>query len=989
MESNNVDTAEIEDKEPFFHTSYDPNPNTFRFHSGTGNDIIGNENFTFNQPLNLNKPGIYQAITALTSGNMAYNKFNINSITNVLRNYNPTSTDRWYNDPALNLNWLLPVTALNHFCRDKKKNSERLTFSDPTGLSWSMANFIDENRIPEVSNFVSSDMATRCNYAVEDVPLINKISIFNIDDGAGNNEFNGPPEKLKNYNYYEIDPTLTNQYAVAVELWYPFAPAPPPIDSACYVGIYTNAEDVITSTNRPMSDSDTRRWFDWIYAETSNSVMQVLFESWGYTYEQTVGNAYLVNHPLWQIITEEQDMWFTTNMVNHPYWPESDTNGNFNIESSPIYQAFYPETFDIITTNETGVITNTYTYMTATNHWLTIAANGETNQFIYGELADDSDYTLMFWENTETGVITSNLLGAVIDENSQVISMDRNENIPISIEFDDSTQKQYIIYENVADGETYASEISSLVTSPDVDPPFFTPYKGVYYTTQEFQVEPLYIPDDLQQSLDFLFGLLPTNNINDLEEFLMLSPDEMLEEDWDNLFDSFALNPGINNTLLPQMEEPSLGNLKEKDRHPLYPDINEEIVEFDESRITGNEFEGYFWTVYPKQTFNFMQVVEKIVDGESEEATEVTTNYYELGDTIPGNSKPNTVWLRPAVTVRSYDPDQVSLGSEESGDPATEIDKIVDEALLTHNSDNYEVPVYGWTGVTNLYISEPRNNAYARNWRKYEAEEWETYHHTTNLNYGVSELPFIHFNGPLQSIGDIGHIYTAYTFNDSATSDTTSDILGEKQFVSVEGSSESEESLFNTDEAPFDTISFSMPSGASLIDLYTVKPNKPQRGLVQANTTLKPTLDVLLSNIPLGWTNVFDQTRPTLGSQNHEWAKLWCEALTNNNYNTGWRSFADMLPALSTNEMHSSGTVLDKSGLHTRHNYTEDVLRGIIDKVSFRQNVYVIILAAQTVAPGSSETHPNVLAEQRVAVTVIRDAYSGNWTISDWRKLTQ
>ena len=66
---------------------------------------------------------------------------------------------------------------------------------------------------------------------------------------------------------------------------------------------------------------------------------------------------------------------------------------------------------------------------------------------------------------------------------------------------------------------------------------------------------------------------------------------------------------------------------------------------------------------------------------------------------------------------------------------------------------------------------------------------------------------------------------------------------------------------------------------------------------------------------------------------------------------------------------------------------TEHGLRGIIDKVSFRQNVYVIILAAQTIAPGSSIKNPNVLAEQRVAVTVIRDAYSGNWTISDWRKL--
>jgi hypothetical protein len=109
--------------------------------------------------------------------------------------------------------------------------------------------------------------------------------------------------------------------------------------------------------------------------------------------------------------------------------------------------------------------------------------------------------------------------------------------------------------------------------------------------------------------------------------------------------------------------------------------------------------------------------------------------------------------------------------------------------------------------------------------------------------------------------------------------------------------------------------------------------------------------------------------------------------LTNNQVNIGWRSFADMLPILSTNEFHRSTDVLGSTVKPTeKHDYTEDVLRGVIDKVSFRQNIFVIVLAAQVVDPGTGR---NVLAEQRAAVTVIRDAYSGNWVISDWRKLTQ
>ena len=998
IESNNVDIAELENKEPFFHTSYDPNPNAFRFYSGSGPDILGNENFSYNQPLDLNKPGIYQAITALTSGNLAYNKFNINNITNILRNYNATSVERWYNDPALNLNWLLPVTALNLFCQNRYGSSENFTFSNPSGLSWSMANFIDENRIPEVSTFVNSDMATRVNYAVEDVPLINKVSIFKVmgpndqPDGVDLGPKEGPDGVDLDYGYYELDPVVSNHYAVAVELWYPFTPAPPPVDSACYVGIYTNEEDVITSTNRPMSQSDTRRWFDWIYAETSNSVMQVLFESWGASYEEAVGTAYLINNPLWEIITQDEELWFTTNMTSHPYWPEADTNGNFSIDSSPIYQALYPDTFDMVETNEsTGAIsTNTYTYTVATNHWLTIAVGGETNQFTYGEYYDDSEYTMLFWENVETEAVTSNLLGAVIAGSGEVISMALSENIPLGIEYDDETGTPYMVYENVESNETYVTDISSLLLAPVSDNPLFKAYKGVYYTTEEFQVEPLYIPDDLQQSLDFLIGMLPTNNIDELERFLMLSPDELLDEDWDNLFDNFALNPGINRTLLPQMEEPSLGNMNEDDGINLYPDVNSDVIDFDDSMLDKNNFQGYYWTIFPKQTVNFMKVEERLVEGGTEGQTVVTTNYYELGATIPGSSKRNTIWLRPAVTVRAYDPDQVVLGSEGDDSDLT-IDKIVDEALLTHGNDNNSVPVYGWTGVTNLYISEPRNNAYARNWHSF-METWETYSHTTNLNYGVKELPFIHLNGPLQSIGDLGHIYTPYTYNSSESSEsaaTGSSTL--KQFVANEGSSAGDDSSYLTEDAPFDTINFSMPSGASLVDFYTIRPDKPARGLVQANTTLKPTLDIVLSNIPIGWTNSVNPQVQTLNSADpsHKWSELWREALTNDVYNTGWRCFAEMLPDLSTNWMHSEETVLDTSELHSMHNYKEDVLRGIIDKVSFRQNVYVIILAAQAVAPASSETNPNVLSEQRVAVTVIRDAYSGNWTISDWRKLTQ
>ena len=401
---------------------------------------------------------------------------------------------------------------------------------------------------------------------------------------------------------------------------------------------------------------------------------------------------------------------------------------------------------------------------------------------------------------------------------------------------------------------------------------------------------------------------------------------------------------------------------------------------------------GYFWTIYPKKTCSFIKVDPIPVDDSSDsDGSETVTNYYALGQTIPGNDKPNTMWIRPVTTVKG-DNNMVVLEN-----PAAErkiTDRIVDEAVMVKKSGDTPDTVYGWRSVTNIFIPDPRNNAYAYQWDGFFST-WEAENTSIDRHDGVKELPFIHYNGPLQSIGDLGHIYTEYK-RWRIHEDNTLHVFEADGTAKDLEPTYSREKL-DTDEEPADTLGFSTLSGASLIDFFTIKPDKPERGLVQANTTITPTLDILLSDIMVGWTNGWsdsndtDETGKTWGKlpANNEWSDLWREALTNDQHNTGWRCFADMLPDLATNEIYNAKDISKPINPIDNHDYAEDVLRGIIDKVSFRQNVYVIILAAQTVAPGSSITHPNVLAEQRVAVTVIRDAYSGNWTISDWKKLTQ
>jgi len=988
LQTNSVDLQSR--SHPFFHTSYDPSPDTFRHLAGSASaDTLGREAFTLYKPIDLNRPNLFQAIGALSSGSLPYDKFNINSITNTLAQADSSAGDAWYNDPQFNLQWLMPTIVLSDLCRNKNSDSESLAFEKGSDLAWTIANFIDDNRIPEISNFTGSTLATRSKFAVEDTPLINKITIFNIFENE-----RGP--RSKDPDYYDVDSSLSNHYAVAVELWYPFAPNPPPLGSACYVGIYTNEADVITSTNRPATSRELQRWFDWNFADSDQTVMEILFKSWARAYAQEVGAEYLANHPLWEEITDQGELWFTPAMTNHPSWPVADTNGNFDIADTPIYEAFYPDTYDLVSTNAAGVVTtNTYTYTSITNSWLSMTdSQGETNDFLYGQYVVEHDYMVMYWRNPQSGQTASSLLGGIINENGDTVPLDYDTNIATSLLFGDTPDDNYLIYENALTGELSTNFIAGLLLSPAIDPPLFTTYTNFFNQTEITQVEPLNIPPQFEQSLNALFALLPTNNIVDFYNFMLLTPDQFSPADWDNLFAYFESTPSLQNTVLPRIEEPSLGNLSEQDKYQLYPEgqIDAERVAFanEQAYLTAKNFQGYYWTVYPKQTVSFMEIEERVPIGapSGSEETEIVTNFYPLGATMQGNNRPNTIWLRPAVTVIGPDTaPQTGLPEEEP----PETDRIVDEALLLKKGQGAMETVQGWTAVTNLYIPEPRDNAYATSWRSFH-QSWDTYNNTTNLSYGVKELPFIHFNTPLTSIGDLGHIYSEYT--ERYTEEDTVRLQ-----IGTDGSSSNPGGGRGTryiEDVPYDTLNFATASGASLLDFFTVSStNAPRRGLVQANTTLGPTLDIMLSDIQLGWTNHYQsvsvQTQPLPLEMRDKWRELWGEALTNTAYNTGWRSYADMLPALATNQLQQAISSMLRSGeWHSMHNYTEDVLRGVIDKVSFRQNIFVIVLAAQTLAPGSAGAeNPTVLAEQRAAVTVIRDAYSGNWTIAEWRKLTQ
>ena len=105
----------------------------------------------------------------------------------------------------------------------------------------------------------------------------------------------------------------------------------------------------------------------------------------------------------------------------------------------------------------------------------------------------------------------------------------------------------------------------------------------------------------------------------------------------------------------------------------------------------------------------------------------------------------------------------------------------------------------------------------------------------------------------------------------------------------------------------------------------------------------------------------------------------------------GWRSYADLMPALlsvSTNsEVDADSPWEGESNLLELHDYSEDAVRRLPEFLSFRQSIYHIVLAVQALSPRSTDERPIPIAEQRALVTLYRDTYTGRWTIVTWRWL--
>jgi Tfp pilus assembly protein PilX len=252
---------------------------------------------------------------------------------------------------------------------------------------------------------------------------------------------------------------------------------------------------------------------------------------------------------------------------------------------------------------------------------------------------------------------------------------------------------------------------------------------------------------------------------------------------------------------------------------------------------------------------------------------------------------------------------------------------------------------FEFTGANDYSINDPRLGAEPTNWvvaaSSFGKNNDNICDPWSNAGQGV---PIHQRDGPMQSIGEVGYIFTGDPWRDIQLVD------------------------YRPDQ------DFALP------DLLTVRSNSvTTRGLVNISSQQKDVLTTLFYDMWIGdsnqlwyaYSNQFGQTAVKLSAvqKNQLWGSIngpfinfrdlfnQVVTATNGNNYSGWNPCYPKVPA-NTNACND---------------IKEDAFRNILEMVTFRQNIFTVIVAAQVYAPVGT----NVVAEKRAVAVVYRDAYTG------------
>jgi len=303
------------------------------------------------------------------------------------------------------------------------------------------------------------------------------------------------------------------------------------------------------------------------------------------------------------------------------------------------------------------------------------------------------------------------------------------------------------------------------------------------------------------------------------------------------------------------------------------------------------------------------------------------------------NSAIGTMAFGTGTEFRIYASPVISLGPT-GGVPVSAANPVYFLARVTRNGTPVDqaiaftnMEVAAFTDTVAYSVQDPRLNAVTSFW-------YETTNHTLG---GMNEycdpwandgqgLPIYHRNGPMMSIGEIGHVFMPYTPWPPTTNPAPPLV-------------------------PWQSISLTdFFGGAALLDWMTVRTtNAPARGLVHPYTRQKDVLVSLFYNATIRDTNGIPG-----------------QPLTSNEVYSLVRSFDSDGVDLRT-LFYDIGRHTNYVSLPLQSEQKEDALRSIVEMLTLRQNMFTVILAAQAL----SKDGRGVLAEKRAVAIVYRDSYTG------------
>lgn len=347
-----------------------------------------------------------------------------------------------------------------------------------------------------------------------------------------------------------------------------------------------------------------------------------------------------------------------------------------------------------------------------------------------------------------------------------------------------------------------------------------------------------------------------------------------------------------------------------------------------------------------------------------------------------------------------------------------------DEAMAYNPDDpEHDSPPYRFLETCGFEVNDPR-----RNGDRYPDEnesfhsEWTKYHSTTVsgvsgltnfIDEAVSDpnapptfgttnsvcdawhlygqgLPVVHFDRPLERAGDIGYIYEPYSFiPDEDEEDTVR--TNHWQSICLADS----RVLSTTDHFSF--------SAGSVLEFFSVRcaTNHSVRGLVNAYTPWPEVIGAVFADAEVGY-DIQLQRKGTDGEMDRNcirharlndegiaWATNFYGEIINNYENSMSIPIGPGDICMAAGESYAYRYVdqVDERNDELRWRNSigsetkEDLLRHISENVSFRQQMYIVVVAVNTTGRSFADRPLPVTARQVTLYTVLRDAYTGVWKI--------